>query len=62
MFSLSFDFNNFDKDDFYELDSFVDQYHVISKKTKNQLINLTEKKITSIHFFWVSKKFFFLYS
>lgn len=56
-----FDFNNFDKDDFYELDSFVDQYHVISEKTKDQLTNLTEKKITSIPF-WVNQKNFFYIS
>lgn len=52
-----FDFENFDKEDFNELDSFVDQYHVISQKTKNQLATLTDKKITSIPF-WVNQNNF----
>tara|TARA_B100000575_G_C23141894_1_gene664731 strand:+ start:2464 stop:3378 length:915 start_codon:yes stop_codon:yes gene_type:complete len=53
-----FDFNIFDKKDFYELDKYVDEYHVISNKTKNQLKNLTDKKITSIPF-WINQKLFF---
>lgn len=53
-----FDFDNFDKKDFYELDEYVDEYHVISNKTKNQLQTLTNKKITSIPF-WINQKLFF---
>lgn len=53
-----FDFENFNKKDFYELDRFVDEYHVISLKTKHQLQNLTDKKITSIPF-WVNQNIFF---
>ena len=30
-----FDFSKFDLDEFNYLDQFVDEYHVISKKTKN---------------------------
>ena len=41
-----FDFNNFDRENFYELDQYVDEYHVISKKTQEQLEQLTAKKIT----------------
>ena len=40
-----FDFENYDFDDFYKLDKYVDEYHVISKKTEEQLRTLTEKKI-----------------
>ena len=42
------DFESFDKKqekDFYKLDSFVDEYHVISLKTKDQLKKLTDKKL-----------------
>ena len=53
-----FDFENFDTSDFNELDQFVDQYHVISEKTKEDLSKLTNKKITSIPF-WVNQKIFF---
>lgn len=53
-----FDFENFNKKDFNELDSFVDQYHVISQKTKNQLTTLTDKKITSIPF-WINQNNFY---
>jgi len=52
-----FDFDNFDKKDFYDLDKFVDEYHVISKKTQQQLQTLTDKKITSIPF-WVDQNVF----
>ncbi len=44
--------------EFYERDSYVSEYHVISKKTKTQLEKLTDKKITSIPF-WVNQKIFF---
>ena len=53
-----FDFSSFDYDDFNNLDQYVDEYHVISEKTRNDLINLTDKKITSIPF-WVDEKIFF---
>lgn len=53
-----FDFDNFDKNDFYSLDSYVDEYHVISNKTKDQLKRLTDKKITSIPF-WINQNLFF---
>ena len=53
-----FDFENFDEKDFYELDQYVDEYHVISKKTEKQLKQLTDKKITSIPF-WINQKLFF---
>ena len=53
-----FDFENFDKKNFLELDKFVDEYHVISKKTKNDLEQLTDKKITSIPF-WINQKLFY---
>ena len=53
-----FDFENFDSSDFDELDQYVDQYHVISKKTKEDLSKLTNKKITSIPF-WINQEIFF---
>ena len=53
-----FDFNNFNEKDFYHLDSYVDEYHVISLKTKEQLEQLTDKKITSIPF-WINQKDFY---
>ena len=53
-----FDFTNFDEKDFLNLDQFVDEYHVISKKTKEQLKSLTNKKITSIPF-WINENLFF---
>ena len=55
------DFDNFDKKDeknFYKMDQYVDLYHVISLKTKEQLKRLTNKKIISIPF-WVNQKNFF---
>ena len=53
-----FDFSNFDEKDFTNLDQYVDEYHVISKKTKEQLKSLTDKKITSIPF-WINENLFF---
>ena len=58
MFILSFYFENFDFDNFKELDKYVAEYHVISENTKKQLIQLTDKKITSIPF-WINQKTFF---
>ena len=51
------DFEKFDKKqekDFNKLDKYVDEYHVISLKTKDQLSGLTKKKITSIPF-WINQ-------
>lgn len=53
-----FDFEEFSMDDFLNLDQYVDEYHVISKKTKDDLRKLTQKKITSIPF-WVNNNIFF---
>ncbi len=53
-----FDFENYDFDDFYALDKYVDEYHVISKKTEEQLRTLTDKKITSIPF-WINQNIFY---
>jgi len=53
-----FDFSNFDKENFNTLDKFVDEYHVISKKTELDLKKLTNKKITTIPF-WIDEKQFF---
>ena len=44
--------------DFYERDKFVDYYHVISDKTRDQLLQLTNKKIFN-NPFWVNKKIFY---
>ena len=56
-----FDFDKFGKNEeksFYDLDSYVEEYHVISKKTKLQLEKLTDKKITSIPF-WINQNIWF---
>lgn len=56
-----FDFNKFgisEKKNFYDLDQYVDEYHVISDITKNQLSTLTEKKITSIPY-WVNQTYWY---
>ncbi len=55
------DFDNFterDKKDFYKRDAYVDEYHVISKKTLTQLELLTDKKIWCIPF-WVDQNIWF---
>ncbi len=55
------DFDSFDdkeKRDFEDRDKYVDFYHVISKKTKKDLQNLTNKKIISIPF-WVDSDTWF---
>jgi len=52
------DFDNFNKKDeknFYKMDQYVDLYHVISLKTKEQLERLTDKEIISIPF-WINQK------
>tara|TARA_B100001250_G_scaffold404429_1_gene420399 strand:- start:247 stop:1170 length:924 start_codon:yes stop_codon:yes gene_type:complete len=51
-------FSDKDKKEFYKRDSFVNEYHVISNKTKLQLEQLTDKKITSIPF-WVNQYLWF---
>ena len=48
-------FGETEKQDFYKMDKYVDQYHVISLKTEEQLKRLTNKKIVSIPF-WVNQK------
>ena len=45
-------------DDFYERDKFVDSYHVPSIKSKEQLTELTDKKINHIPF-WIDQKVFY---
>lgn len=55
------DFEKFDKKaekDFYDRDRYVDEYHVISKKTKIQVEKLTNKNINIIPF-WVNQKLWF---
>ncbi len=55
------DFDNFDekdKKDFYKRDTYVDEYHVISKKTLSQVKSLTDKKIWCIPF-WVDQNTWF---
>lgn len=55
------DFDKFDKKeekDFFSRDKFVDEYHVISVKTKKQVEKLTTKKINLIPF-WVNQNLFF---
>jgi glycosyltransferase involved in cell wall biosynthesis len=51
------DFESFNEKDFYKRDKYVDFYHVISDHTREQLENLTSKKITSIPF-WVNSEIF----
>ena len=52
------DMNKFDKEDFYELDKYVDYYHVISEKTITVLKKYTNKKIYLIPFWVDDKKWF----
>ena len=55
------DFEKFNKEEeknFYERDKFVDFYHVISSKTKNQIQKLTNKKIVTLPF-WVDPNIWF---
>ena len=56
IYHIDFDnFNKKDKKNFYKMDQYVDLYHVISLKTKDQLKKLTNKKIISIPF-WVNQE------
>lgn len=47
-------------EEFKELDKFVDEYHVISNKTKNVIQSLTDKKIISIPLWINSQDWYFL--
>lgn len=47
-------------EEFKELDKFVDEYHVISNKTKYEIQSLTDKKITSIPLWVNSKNWYFI--
>ena len=47
-----------ERKNFYDLDQYVDEYHVISEITKKQLSGLTEKKISSLPF-WVNQNKWF---
>lgn len=51
-------FNHEDRKDFYERDKYVDFYHVISNKSKDQLKTLTDKEIISIPF-WIDQNIWF---
>lgn len=51
-------FTDEEKANFYYRDQFVDAYHVISDKTKNQVLKLTEKKIYNIPF-WANQNLWF---
>ena len=57
------DFNKFDdaeRSNFYHRDKYIDFYHVISKKTENQLKRLTSKKIFTQPFWIDQRKFHYL--
>ena len=59
IYHIDFDsFNKRDEKNFYKMDQYVDVYHVISFKTKEQLERVTDKKIISIPF-WVNQENFF---
>ena len=51
-------FHKKEKENFYNRDKFVDEYHVISNKTKKQVQQYTDKKIHSIPF-WVNQNVWF---
>jgi len=51
-------FNEKEKEDFYERDEYVNEYHVISKKTHEQVSKLTKKKITTLPF-WVNRNIWY---
>ena len=56
------DFEKFDdkeKSEFYKRDKFVDFYHTVSFKTKEQLETLTNKKIYVIPF-WINQDIFLI--
>ncbi len=47
-----------EKKNFYKREKYIDHYHSISDKTTEQLLNLTNKKITTIPF-WINQNIFF---
>lgn len=51
-------FTNFQKNEFYERDNYVDYYHVISEKTFDQVVKLTDKPVLKIPF-WVNQNLWF---
>jgi glycosyltransferase involved in cell wall biosynthesis len=51
-------FNNIEKSNFQNRDKYVDHYHVVSKKTFEQVSKLTHKPITTIPF-WVNNNIWF---
>ena len=51
-------FDNEEKANFFARDKYVDAYHVISKKTHNQVRALTEKKIYTIPF-WANQNLWY---
>lgn len=52
------DFEGIKREEFFERDQYVDVYHVISKKTKDELEKYTKKPITYIPF-WSNNKIFY---
>ena len=55
------DFYKFDekeRKDFYKRDKYVDFYHTVSEKSRDQLMNITNKKVYIIPF-WVNQNNFF---
>ena len=55
------DFEKFDKNEeknFYDRDVYVDIYHAVSKKTEEQLLQITKKRIYTIPF-WINQNIFF---
>ena len=51
-------FSTKEKKEFYKRDKYVNKYHVISKRTKEQVERLTNKEITVIPF-WINKDIWF---
>ena len=51
-------FDNYEKENFIERDKIVDHYHVISKKTEEQVSRLTTKPIITIPF-WVNQNIWY---
>ena len=57
--NVDFDkFTNLEKKDFLKRDKFVNYYHAISKKTKKQIEQLTDKPIVTLPFWINNKKFY----
>ena len=51
-------FSEHDQKDFTKRDKYINEYHVISQKTRQQLMKLTQKPITSIPF-WINPQIWF---